>query len=76
MTTRISARSGTFEDWSLESLGVAQKVAYGALSTGETFNLGADYFRAAAPAADDSPRELDEALKHACCYLASPNCEK
>ena len=43
---------GTVEDWALESHAVAQKVTYGALPSGETLELGADYLRTAAPAVD------------------------
>jgi hypothetical protein len=43
---------GMVEDWALESHSVAVKVAYGALPSGGTLDLGADYFQAASPAVD------------------------
>jgi len=43
---------GTVEDWALESHAVAQKVVYGVLPHGETLDLRADYFQAAARATD------------------------
>jgi hypothetical protein len=44
--------AGTVEEWALESHAVAVKVAYGALPSRESLDLGADYFQIAAPAVD------------------------
>jgi S1/P1 Nuclease len=43
---------GTVEAWALESHEVAQKVAYGALPSGGTLELGPGYFQTVAPAVD------------------------
>jgi hypothetical protein len=44
--------NGTVEDWALESHALAQKVAYGALPSGNAVDFGTDYFQAASLAVD------------------------
>jgi hypothetical protein len=51
--SNVSAfKEGTVEDLALESHAVAVKVAYGALPSGNPFDLGAGYFQTAAPVVD------------------------